>query len=462
VTTRTSAAFRRTLFGAWGNARAVRWTLAQLPVVVLAVAVLGYPFLWPDAPREATDTRGYQLVAQDYLTGHFERLHYRMPGFPLLLLATGAAYELTPWLFFTQLLLYALAVLLLLRWLQRAGVQARTVLAAAIVLVSPPFIEHTAYALSETLTCALLVAALWLTATGRDTVGPALLAGGVFGLTALVRPTYQLAPLAVVPVLLLHHQPRKALSLLCAAALVTGTFVLFNYSTTGYLGTMPALGFNLSTRTARVVERLPPGPLRDALIKARDAQLINGRSHTGAMYIWSVRPELPALTNLPDPTLERYMLRLNLELIAAAPLEYLTDVGRAAVTYWFPAATEMSFGQSRRTQLLWTVWSFAVVVAFWLPLLAIGGALVLHGLRSEEARRLLPIYELAVVLILYSMAVSCMLEVGNPRYRVPTDAIIVFAAAVSLGIWASERAATDQTAVAPLPPHPDVITEDLR
>jgi hypothetical protein len=37
------------------------------------------------------------------------------------------------------------------------------------------------------------------------------------------------------------------------------------------------------------------------------------------------------------------------------------------------------------------------------------------------------------------MVVSCLVEVGNPRYRVPTDALIVAATAIALSIWRMER-----------------------
>jgi hypothetical protein len=68
---------------------------------------------------------------------------------------------------------------------------------------------------------------------------------------------------------------------------------------------------------------------RAALVKARDAALLVEGDHTGTMYIWSLVPELAAITGLEGPELSGYMLRINLLLIQKAPLTYLQDVAWA-------------------------------------------------------------------------------------------------------------------------------------
>jgi lipopolysaccharide/colanic/teichoic acid biosynthesis glycosyltransferase len=412
-----------------------------LPSTLLLAAIVVYPLLWRAAPQEAVDTLGYQELAQRLVTGRIDHVSFRVPGFPVLLALTGSSQQLRPALFVVQLLLYVLALHLLLKTTADAGVKRPLVAIAALVLVSPPFIEHTAYALSESLTASLLIAGVWVLTRNAGGFSLGVLSGAVFGAAALTRPSYQLLMMALAPVAACFGWRRRAVGLLCGAGLVIGSYCAFNYANFGYFGTTPALGLNLTTRTVRVLERLPAGPLRETLIQARNEQLIHGASHTGVMYIWSMQPRLEAVTGLQGLALERFMLKMNLGLIAAAPLEYLSEVGRAVATYWLPAFTELSFGGSRPVQFVWTVLCLAVVVLFWLGVVAIGGTALTHGLRSRRSRPLQPVYALAVVIVLYTMAVSCLFEVGNPRYRVPSDAFVVCAAVLGLTMWRNERKA---------------------
>jgi len=44
-------------------------------------------------------------------------------------------------------------------------------------------------------------------------------------------------------------------------------------------------------------------------------------------------------------------------------------------------------------------------------------------------------YGLAGMIVFYTAAVSCLIEVGDPRYRVPTDALIVFMVFLGIHLW---------------------------
>jgi hypothetical protein len=45
------------------------------------------------------------------------------------------------------------------------------------------------------------------------------------------------------------------------------------------------------------------------------------------------------------------------------------------------------------------------------------------------------IYVLALAIVLYTAGISCLVEVGDPRYRTPTDALIVLMLFVGWEMW---------------------------
>ena len=78
------------------------------------------------------------------MDGRLDHLHFRAPGFPLLLVLTGSAFEPTRALFIATLLLYLLGsklVPLLVREMQHG---AALQLPVALLLVLPPYLDHSA------------------------------------------------------------------------------------------------------------------------------------------------------------------------------------------------------------------------------------------------------------------------------------------------------------------------------
>src|SRR5262249_23713080 len=155
---------------------------------------------------------------------------------------------------------------------------------------------------------------------------------------------------------------------------MVGGYAFLNYRNFGYFTVSPKLGLTLSIKTVRFVERLPDehGAIRAALIKARNAELLEG-DHTGAMYIWKVAPELARITGLSMPELSDYMLRMNLLLIQKAPLHYLQDVVSAFGTYWFPSSGLANMN-SRSLQLFWAVIHFFLIGIFFVNAFLVIGA----------------------------------------------------------------------------------------
>src|SRR5262249_32039159 len=233
---------------------------------------------------------------------------------------------------------------------------------------------------------------------------------------------------------------KASLIIVCGSAVIVGGYAFLNYRNFGYFTVSPKLGLTLSIKTGRFVERLPEeyGVIRAALIKARNAELLEG-DHTGLMYIWKVAPELARITGLSMPELSDYMLRVNLLLIQKAPLHYLQDVVSAFGTYWFPSSGLANMN-SRSLQLFWGVIHFFLIGSFFVNALFLIGASIYAKMREPfpaSSKQLLVtepllvqcqalLYGLAGTIVLYTAAISCLIEVGNPRYRVPTDALIIF------------------------------------
>lgn len=421
---------------------------------MIVLAGVFYSTIWKQAPFEAPDTSGYIEVAADLRDGKLDELHDRAPGYPILLAAMNSL-EPSRRLFLTQLSLYLLSVLLGAVFLNTVGIPKRFTVPFLLVSLIPPSVVNTVYMLTETLAAFLVttgaIALVWWLRNGKT---PAvIISSAAFALAALVRPTYQLLFIVLGGTLLLFflfsREGRKriavaAVSISLSSCLVIGGFSWYNGKNFNYFGLSPMLGFNLSTKTVRVVERLPDEykDVRELLIRSRDRDLVadNG-SHTGVMYIWQTIPELQRLTGLSKADLSKYMLRLNLLLIREAPLEYVVEVTRSLSTYWLPSSTDISNFNSRAVQSLWTLIHFAVVALFFFVSILIFSLLAIMRwlpveIRNrvffliEPSRHLLPPFLISISIIVYAMLISTMVEAGSPRYRTPTDVLMFFASAI--------------------------------
>jgi hypothetical protein len=278
-------------------------------ILILIFAGVFYSIVWRNAPLETSDTPGYVEVAADLRDGKLDELHDRAPGYPILLLATNSL-EPSRILFLTQLSLYLLSVLLLVVFLNDAGIPKRFTLLFLLLSLIPPSVVNTAYMLTETLAAFLItagaIALFWWFRNGRM---PAVIVSGLaFALSALVRPAYQLLFVMLTGILLLllvftrngrRRMVVAAVSIFLSSCLVLGGYSLYNRQSFDFFGVSPMLGFNLSTKTVRVIERLPDEykDIREALISSRDSELTaRGGSHTGVMFIWRTIPDLQRLT----------------------------------------------------------------------------------------------------------------------------------------------------------------------
>jgi hypothetical protein len=431
--------------------------------LIFAAAFAFYSVAWRHAPVQDGDSPQYLDVAQDLADFRLEALHDRTPGYPLLLALTGSTPDPTRTLFYVSLVLHFASVWLLALVLHACGVPAMWLLAFCCVLALPPFAETAGYVMTENLAQFSLVAGfsslmVWFRRGSVPALGAAALA---FAFSALTRPAYQalaaaLATLLLVPALVrataldYGRAIRTGMALVAGSLLVLGTYAYFNHVKFGYFGLTPSLGFHLSTKTMSFVERLPDeyAEVREIFIRERNAQLVKrGGPHTGTQTIWSVRPELAAATGLSTAELSAYLLKMNLTLISRAPLEYLQEVARSLATYWFPFSGPLAGMNSSLLRWVWGLLHGALVMVL---ILEVAMLVALAALRLSERfarlqRRLVaPIaatatqtlaFALAGGIVFYTMILSCVIDIGEPRQRRTTDALFVFMCFLGIHVW---------------------------
>ncbi len=434
--------------------------------VAFAIALTVYLAAWPDAPFQDGDSPQYLAVARDLADGRLDTLHDRTPGYPALLVLTGSAEQPSRWLVVVSLLLHFVSIWLLARLLHAAGVARAWMLAFGVALLLPPFVEPVAYVMTENLAQTALVVGLFALVHGHTTgrVGWTLAASAAFALGALTRPAYQALGfvLAVCVLVAARGATRddgatrrawtSAVALALGFAVLVGAYASFNKRRFGYFGVTFSIGFHLSTKTMGFVERLPDehAVVREILIRERDRQLTQrGGYHTTTQTIWSVRDELQAATGLSRPKLARHLLRLNLFLIGKAPLEYLQEVARSAAVYWFPAATRPASFGARVFRWAWVALHAGVVLMLFLHLVGLAGLGLIRvsfgSAGAGGAAVLCPTalqalaYTLAGAIVFYTMALSCLLDIGDPRQRRPTDVLIVFMCVLGAHVWHRAR-----------------------
>jgi hypothetical protein len=414
-------------------------------LILLAAAFLFYWVYFGGTTTLGSDTADYQFAARSIAGGWHEILD-RVPGYPLILVATGAQNGHSRWLFVVQLSAYLLGVFLSVRIARRLGSTDRWAMALAILLLLPPVVGPVVAIGTEGPAEFLLVVAAWLFVRWFDDQRfPWLVALGlVVGASAWVRPTFTLwfIPVAVLvgvassaPTL-----PRRAAAGAASAApalAVVALLVVINAVRFGYPTTTPLLGWNLSTRTATYVEEMPSSeePLRSTLIEARDQALVSGESHTGLVYIWSARRQLQGTSGQTGRDLDQRMLRLNLSLIAHNPLDYLSAVATASSSYVLFAGADDDGVNSKVARVFWAPMHLLLGAVFFAQLCVVAGLGVLRRL----PRRTVLLLGFLYLTMLYNAAISTMVEVGSPRHRVPTDALAMIAVAVGLTLWGEAR-----------------------
>ncbi len=416
-----------------------------------------YVRAWPQAPVVSGDAPEYLEVAADLTDGRLDYLHDRPVGLPILIVATGGGALPTRALFFVLLLCHFVSIWLLAVALRCLGVSTPLLLLFGGILLLPPYVERAGYVLTEglsELTLAVAFVGILMAYVGRRLIW--LVAGSfAVGISALVRPVYEfLAPTLIAALFAWtaiaqcsqkwHRAWRIVLGLFFPGVAIVLSYCQFNQSHFGFFGVSPRLGYDLSTRTVSVVERLPEkyARVRELLVAARDRSITKRDSaHTGSQYVFGVREELSQVTGLEKHVaLSRYLVKLNLELIRRAPLNYVNEVLRTMGSYWMPEATGLASFGSRFIQSGWAILHFLVVGTFLMQAVAVVGYGAVRctawlcrrrtrstvwgvvRLSAEESFA----YTIGLAVVVYTFVLSCAVGSGDARYRFPTDAIILF------------------------------------
>ena len=430
--------------------------IAMLYVLLGLASVAAYGILWPGAPVMEGDSPQYLEVARDLRDFRIDDIHDRTPGYPALLALTGSTDAPTRALFYASLLIHFGSVWLLALALHVSGASTRALTAFGILLTLPPYVEPAGYVMTENLAQFALAAGLtglvmWFRARRTAWLVAASLAIGYAGFT---RPVYQMLAFALAAGLILFPGVVRRLGLTyrdavtAAAVLVLGSVVILgglcvrNFTAFGFFGIAPTIGFHLSTKTTSLLERLPDeyAVVRDILIRERDAQLVKpGGKHNGAQAVWHARDELSKATGLSTPQLSAYLVKMNLRLIVQSPVEYLEDVGRAVAAYWFPAAGPLASMGSSALRWLWALMHLAVVAVLIMTAGAVWRAM---PARLSGPSHMPVAYLLSAAIVIYTMLLSCFLDIGEPRQRRPTDVLLLFMCFAAAHLWIRLRRST--------------------
>lgn len=430
------------------------WAHDRLALGVLAVGSLAATVAWRATTRPMGDTPTYRATAQILADG-WPTLTERGPGYPLLLLATGASDRSTQLLFLVQLALHVVAVVLVIDLARRAdvGTRGRAVLAA--LLVAPPVLLRVVYEGTEALAAALLALVAWLLLTPPAPTRRlrwALGLGVLCGAAALVRPNFAILFVPVAALAAASRAPGRRPWATAAAIAAPALVLVVGYSAINgarfdSFGLTPLTPYHLSSKTAPYVEELPTSyePARTVLIEERDAALLRGEELAPDNYIWLARPRLEEVTGLRGRELERYLMEIDLVLIANNPYGYLDTVKTASVNFAQMDSQPAILGMGR--PVAWTeqglhqllLVAFLVIVSL-VPGLALARRVPRHQLR---------VWGTALVLAAATWLSAVTTETGTARLRAPAEPLLALALVVSASI--AHRAWQRRAEVAPTP-----------
>ena len=403
---------------------------ADRAVVVLlgTTSTLAF-FVWGGATRPMEDTVDYRLAASILRSG-WDTMVDRAPGYPLVLVATGADRADGAVLFLVQLLVHAAAVLLVVDLARRIEIGPRGRFVLAALLVMPPVLQGAAFAGTEVWAELGVVSTLWFLARWYDDRSWVWLvsAGVAVGLLSMVRPTYQLlvVPLAVIVGLLAHRASgrpaRSILTLATPVVVVVGTLVAANAVRFDTPAVDRLLPYHLSEKTALVIEELPASdePARSILVAERDRLLVEDGEHSPAAFLFNSRSRLERATRLTGAALDRWVLRRDLRLIRDHPLSYLSSVESAGVAYVQVDSRDAADGGRVWLAGVWHLLHLGLAALF------LGVAVLVPGVALTRGmdRRLLLTRVLCWLIVGYTALVTVLLVNGEPRTRAPTDPLL--------------------------------------
>ncbi len=440
-------------------AQGSRWVLG-----LVLISLVAYGYLWRTGPLRGGDTESYLEVARDLSDWRLERLHLRPPGFPVLVALTGSADELNFTLVAVQLALLGVALYAGRVLLRDLAVSTWVQWLFVGIGLMPHVVQVADYGQSESLAQSLLTLGFVAYLRGaylQSGMGSVALASLLFGCAAITRPVYVVTSLVLAiatGALAFVRTWADIRTRLLGAALVVplGTLIIV----AGFGGwqkarfgssSSPLLAMSLSVQMAPYIESLPEdyGPVREILLRHRDIGLLKERHHFPQGYVFTVWPELVGHFDGDEAAATRALQRANLEIIRRETRVFFTRAWAAFARYWewyllpvpgfsyWPVKGLMVLIHSATVVVFWSLfWTAAVV----------GLSVILPGRRSplswDSSLSNWPIlvaWALAAAVVLSAATVQSVLGVGHPRYRLPTDQILVMGVCLGLELLGQFR-----------------------
>jgi 4-amino-4-deoxy-L-arabinose transferase-like glycosyltransferase len=416
-------------------------------IVVIFSSLAALVFWLKYSPLFTEDSAYYLLLARAIRQGTFfnQDIGGRTPLFPLFLAMLGGNGQAV---FAGQLVLSVLTSLLLFRiFLTLTNSRALAMSVGFVYMLNPSTVLFERTVLTEILTCFLVCLGTWLAVKACNSqvnfARRTLLSSTVFSLAALVRPAFQLLPLAALAAILGLAKERRlrrghaykvvAAGLIPFAALVLG-WGLVNYYRFGWFTLSTFTGYHLTNHTGEFMRDASPQYPKIAGIYTRYREDRLRRTGMGADAIWEARNELKQTTGMNDVQLSRLLVAISLRLIISHPIGYLETVWRSFKRFWRPPVyargcnlgdfrnglREVRAGQAHWFPRFYAYLYFPFVLAY---ALSLGGPLVLKGWR-----RLLwaPGMWMVHSVIIYSAVINSLVEyIDNNRYKFPVEGLII-------------------------------------
>lgn len=416
-----------------------RTTLGVVGAMCL-LALVVYPLWWGGlAPLRYPDTDALTAVVEDLQDGRMDDFHDRSVGVPVLMLIFGTGKG---FLYFS-LLSYLGALVLLAYWMQRLGMSRIAVVLATAILLLPTYIQIGGMLMTECAAAVILIAALVPLTLYLDKGATWLLAVSALaiGVSAYIRPSNQLLGLAIAGALFLmrgqgQRYMRAAVAVGCASVVLVGAYVAFNKARFGWAALTNSTGYHLGTRTITVLDRISDPELKELAIQARNDLFTSGGNHTQTWY--RVRRELKN-RGVSELDAARRVQKETTRLILTSPLAYVAIVMEAFPRYLQPFQSRLTASGAKA--LPFSALHFVLIGAFFLVQVVVwGGYLMARYVGRSDFQVPLPAaWVLTTLVIAYTMLISCAADIGEPRYRVVTDPLIVFSTLHGLHILTSMR-----------------------
>jgi len=398
----------------------------------IIIAFIAYLVIGGASINAGADTDDYQEAASNILTG-YHQINSRVPFYPLLVILTNSTNRLQVGLFWLQYILLFASFFAVVAALLRCGINIKLVAIILLIMVSPPVVRPVYIAQTESICLTLCNTLFAIFVLMRNSVIKFVLMAFVMVLLTFTRPSFQLTGLALA-CWLFYITKNKYLPLAFTIAFLLPVlmFSWYNKAKFGFAGITPAGGWNLTTKTTLFIEEFPDKKIRDILVEGRNQSLVNSPSHTAAMFIWNERQRVIDSLHMSYVDASKYMAKQNMAMIKHNPIRYLSGVLSCTLEYLMPNGVKTN--DRNVLKLSYSVLQLAYVFISVVITVFFFACLWLKGLKALTDIDKMMIFVFIIVFTNHLLSVA--VEIGNPRYRQPTEVLILLL--IPLGLQATK------------------------